>query len=188
MKTKIITVNLPEYTIDKEPAYDKLGLVVDRAIEKELPDGRYIIRAISIDEHKGLSVDELIAKILELGTDKYDPKRKPVAYEDFQAYDYDIQAGYFDIKDGKIVDYPDDECRTTFGTTIYEFYVNTPFDRGYPVRIDLLLLYDPEKLELAKIVNNDLPKPRAGLEKFLYKFKNPDNKKEALVGLVKVGR
>lgn len=185
---QIIKVSLPQYTISQAPDYDLLGAIVDKAIEKEFIDGNYIIRAISIDEHKGMTVDQLIEKIVELGTDKYDLKRKAVADADFLAYDYDIQAGSFEIKNGKIVPDTENECQTLFGTTIYNFYVNTPFDRGYAVRIDLLLIYDPARLEQAKLVNPQYKKPRAGLEQFLYKFKDPQSKCDALLGIVKIER
>jgi hypothetical protein len=188
MDTKIISISLPKYTIEKEPDYDRLGKIVDNKIANEFSDGRYIIRAISLDEHTDLSLDQLVNKILELGTDKYDPYRKPVAHEDFQAYDYDIQAGYFDIKNGKILDDMDNECRTMFGTTIYNFFLNTPLDRGYSVRIDLLLLYDPKKMVLAKAINANFVKTKPELEQFLYKFTTPSDKRSALLGIVKILR
>jgi len=185
---KIIKVPLQQYSISKKPDYDLLGSIVDKAIEKEFPDGKYLVRAISIDEHIGITIDQLIRKIVELGTDKYDPNRKPVAHDDFLAYDYDIQAGSFEIKDKRIVPDAENECDTLFGTTIYNFYVNTPFDRGCAVRIDLLLFYDPKQLVQAEVTNLKQKRARPELEQFLFKFKNQTDKKSALIGLVQIER
>jgi hypothetical protein len=181
-----IQVDLPEYNIESEPDYDTLGLVVDQKIEEHLPDGKYIVRAIGSSDHPQLTREELIEKITELGTDKYDPNRTAVANEDFQDYDYDIQAGTFEIKDGKIVEDQENECKTLFGTTIYNFYKNAPFDRGHSVRIDILLIYDPSKLEFAKKKSTIPDSFKKGLELYLYKFKEPANKKEALVSIVNI--
>jgi hypothetical protein len=37
--TKLIKIPLPEYNIEKKADYIKLGKIVDREIEKNIPDG-----------------------------------------------------------------------------------------------------------------------------------------------------
>lgn len=186
MAVKVIAVSVPEYTIDRKPDYLKIGKKVDEAIGSSFCDRKYIYRAIGKDDHPELTLDELVATILEIGTDKYDPERQGVSHESFSAYDYDIQAGSFEIKDSKITIDESDKYPTLFGDTICDFYESTPYDRGYPVRIDILVLYDPRKLELAPKIDPQAPGHR--LEKYLYKFKDRENKKDALLGVVKILR
>ena len=89
MTAKVITISLPEYTVDKKPDYLRMGKIVDKAIENHFENGKYIYRALSIDDHTGLTLDSLVSIILKLGTDKYDPERKGVCHEQFSVYDYD---------------------------------------------------------------------------------------------------
>jgi hypothetical protein len=188
MKPKVISISLPEYTITQKPDYLKIGQKADAEIEKHFGDGKYTYRAIGLDDHSGKTLDEIVSIILASGTDKYDPARKSVCHEQFCIYDYDIQAGSFEIKDGKIVIEPTDRFPTLFGDTVYDFYEHSPLDRGYPVRIDLLLLYDPDKMESAGLIHPNSPPVSPDLEKYLYKFKDRANKKDALVGIVKILR
>ena len=188
MTVKIITVSVPEYTTDKKPDYLKIGRKVDRVIERNFNDRKYIYRAIGLDDHSDLTLDELVSIILETGTDKYDPARKGVCHDQYSVYDYDIQAGSFEIRDSKIVIEATDTYPTLFGDTIYDFYENAPQDRGYPVRIDLLVFYDTDKLEMAKLKNPEAVGVVTSLEKYLYKFKDRKNKPDALLGIVKILR
>ena len=177
MAVKVTEVHLPEYNVKKKPNYLKLGKKVDAVLERSFSDGKYILRAIGSDEHKGLSLNKLASIVLRTGTDKYDARRKGVCHDEFSGYDYDIQAGTFEIKKGKLIvegnDYP-----SIFGDIVYHFYEHTPIDRGYPVRIDLLLIYDLTKLRKARKVNPKAPPVRRKLINFLYTFKNPKNKKD----------
>lgn len=186
MVVKVIEVYLPEYNVKKKPNYLKLGKKVDAVLEKSFSDGKYIFRAIGSDDHKGLSLNKLANIVLRTGTDKYDPKRKGVCHDEFSGYDYDIQAGTITIKNGTLVIPKDNKYPTEFGDTVWHFYEHTPLDRGYPVRIDLLLIYDSTKLKKARKVNPKAPPVRRKLINFLYKFKNPKNKKDALLGIVKI--
>lgn len=188
MAAKIIEVHVPEYTIKSKPDYVKIGKIVDKAIEKNFSDGKYIIRAIGSDDHPGLSLHELTEVVLKTGTDKYDPKRKGIAHEDFSGYEYDIQASRIVIKNSKLVIPEDYKYQTEFGDMVWHFYEHTLLDRGYPVRIDLLLIYDPKKLMRAKKVHPKAKSVRRGLNKYLYKFKDPENKKDALLGVIKILR
>ena len=188
MDVKIVAVSVPEYSVEKKPDYLKIGKKVDEVIERNFGDGKYIYRAIGKDDHPALSLDDLVAIILESGTDKYDGERKGVCHDQFSVYDYDIQAGSFDIKGSRIVIDDTDKYPTLFGDTICDYYENAPLDRGYPVRIDILIIYDSDMLELAepKIPGTTGLDPH--LEKYLYKFKDRSSKNEALLGIVKILR
>jgi len=186
--TKVITVELPEYTIEQEPDYLEIGKKVDHAIEHNFPDGKYVSRAIGKNDHPDLSLDELVSIIIESGTDKYDPEKKGVCHEEFSVYDHDLQAGSFEIKNSKIILDKSYRYPTLFGDTIYNFYEKTLHDRGYAVRIDLLILYDADKLDRANKVDHQAQGVGEGLEQYLYKFKDRKNKKDALLGIVKILR
>jgi hypothetical protein len=188
MKTNLIDIDLPEYNLDKKPDYLSLGKKADEALEDGLPEGDYVYRAIGADDHPGLTLDDLVLKILEKGTDKYDPNRKEVCFEEFCMYDHDFQAGSFKIQNGKIMLDDSYEIPTLFGDTIKKFYENVILDRGHRVRIDLLLIYDAAKLEKAKKIDSSADSIRPVLEECLYKFKDPENKQDALVAIVKILR
>jgi hypothetical protein len=188
MPVKVISVSVPEYTVAVKPDYLKIGKKVDEAIAQHFSNGKYVYRALGLDDHPCKTLDELVSIILASGSDKYDPNRKSVCHEQFCVYDYDIQAGSFEIRDSSIVIEPTDRFPTLFGDTIYDFYEHTPLDRGYPVRIDLLVLYDLDKMELSKLTVSGSPRVSPQLEKYLYKFKNRSDKKGALLGIIKILR
>ncbi len=186
MSTKVITISVPEYTIEQKPDYLELGKKVDGVLESNFRDQEYIIRAISSDDHPELSLAELVSTILESGTDKYDPRRKGVCHQEFSPYDHDIQADTFEIKTAKIVIDDSYKYPTLFGDLVYDFYENAPLDRGHSVRLDILMIYDTKKLTQAKKIDPEKPGVSPRLEKYLYKFKDPEHKQDALVGVVKI--
>ena len=188
MAVKIIEVHIPEYHLNTKPDYLKVGRKVDTEIEKNLPDGHYVYRAIGKDDHPDLSLNRLMETILKLGTDKYNPKRKEVCFEEFCMYDHDLQAGSFDIKNHKIVLDDSYEYPSMFGDTVKKFYENALLDRGYRVRIDVLIIYDAHKLVRAKKIDPKAESARPELEECLYKFKDPDNKQDALTAIIKILR
>ncbi|HEV2230578.1 MAG TPA: hypothetical protein VGS18_00090, partial [Thermoplasmata archaeon] len=144
-------MSVPPYRVDREPDFPSIGLVVDRAIEGRFPDGKYILRAIGLDDHPGQSLDTLTQIVLSVGTDKYDPKRQAVGHDEFSGYDYDIQAGPIEIRDSRLVlETEDRELGTVFGSIARHFYRGALIDRGHPVRIDLLMLYDPKLVVRAR--------------------------------------
>ena len=188
MTVKIIEIKVPEYNIKTKPNYIKIGKKVDKILEKSFPDGKYILRAISSDDHPRLSLNQLANIVLKTGTDTYDPKRKAVCHEEFSGYDYDIQAGTIKIKDSKLVIPKSYKYKSEFGDIVYHFYEHTPLDRGYAVRIDLLLIYNPKKLRKSRKKSAEAKSVKRELSKYLYKFKNPKNKRDALLGIVKILR
>ncbi len=118
MAVKIIEVHAPEYHLNTKLDYLKIGRKVDTEIEKNLPDGQYVYRAIGKDDYPNLSLNKLVKIILKLGTDKYDPIRKEVCFEEFCIYNHDIQAGSFEVKNHKIVLDDSYEYPSLFGDTV----------------------------------------------------------------------
>src|SRR5947209_3081718 len=86
---KIITISIPEYTIEVKPDYKAVGQKIDTAIEQNF-EGKFLSRALSMTNHPQYSLDQLAGIILNTGTDKYDPTRKGVAHEEFEPYNLDI--------------------------------------------------------------------------------------------------
>jgi hypothetical protein len=179
-KPKIVTISIPEYRIDKQPNYEAIGALIDVALEENFK-GIFLLRALSITDHPKYSLDELVKIILKTGTDKYAPDKKGVAYEEFEPYKPDLQAGTITIKNGKIIG-------ESFSADIRRFYENALLDRGYRLRIDLLVLYDPKQMVQAKKVDKAKPSVKPHLEQYLWRFRDAEYKPKALVGIVKILR
>lgn len=173
-QTKIISISIPEYTIDAQPNYKAIGDKIDRVLEENFTGKEVAIRALSSTDHTQYTLDELAQVILEKGTDKYDPNRKGV--EGFEDYDVDFQAGFGTV--GK-------DLEGEGADIIQKFYENTLLDRGYRLRIDLLLIYDLNQLTKAE-KNPEKEGVHPRLEPYLFKFKNPENKPQALIGIIKI--
>lgn len=185
----VFEVAVPLYRIDREPDFASIGLVVDRAIEARFPDGRYIVRAIGLDDHPGLSLLSLIDIVLGTGTDKYDPHRRAVGQDEFAGYDYHIHAGPVEIRDSRLLLEAEDRALGTwFGSVARHFYVGARLDRGHAVRIDLLMLYDPALVVPARKTHPGARSVRPGLRRHLYRFKDLSERRSALRGLVKILR
>jgi len=117
-----------------------IGPKVDEFIGENLEDGQYVVRAISLADHPGKTLDELAAIILKLGTDKYDPSRKEDEWKRTAGYDHDFQAGTMEIVNGEICESDDDDYPSMFGDFIYNFYENMPIARNVVLRIDVLMI------------------------------------------------
>lgn len=177
---KIITVSIPEYTIDAQPDYATVGAKLDKVVADNF-EGTFLVRELSITDHLQYDLDELADIILKTGTDKYDPSRKGVAHEEFEPYKPDLQAGEVTIKDGQLVS-------EFFSEDIRRFYENALLDRGYRLRIDLVVLYDPKQMVQAEKVDHTKPSTEPHLEQYLWRFKDQDQKLMAVVGVVKILR
>src|SRR3989344_5327479 len=175
---KIIEISIPEYTIDSQPNYIEIGAKIDKAFTENF-EGRFLVRELSITDHPQYTLDELADIILKTGTDKYDPNRKGVAHDEFEPYKPDIQAGEVVIKDRKIVG-------ESFSEDVRRFYENTLLDRGYRLRIDLIVLYDPKQLVKAEKIDHTKPSTQPHLEQYLWRFKDQDKKPMAVAGIIKI--
>ena len=173
----IINLPLPEYTIDTQPDYQAIGKKIDDNLEKNFFGKKVAIRALSLTDHPQLTLGEFVNIIATTGTDKYDPKRKGVGHEDFEPYNVDLQAGFGTVGT---------DLQGEGADIIQKFYENALLDRGYRLRIDLLVIYDLNQLIRAE--KEDLSKPgvHPRLEPFLFRFKDPEHKLQALLGIIKL--
>ncbi len=185
MATKVLSIAIPEYNVKKKPDYMAIGPKVDELIGENLEDGKYVVRALSLAEHPGKTLDELAAIILRLGTDKYDPNRKESGWKAFARYDHDFQAGTFEILGGKVHETEEDEFPSMFGDIVYHFYEHVPIDRNVVLRVDILMIYYSSKVQLAEWVDKSKPEV-IPYDKYLYKFKDPPRKHDALASIVKI--
>jgi len=176
--TKILTISIPEYTIDQQPDYQVVGAKIDQTLEENF-EGTFLLRALCMMDHPQLTIDKLVDIVVKTGTDKYDPNRKGVAHEEFEPYKPDLQAGEVTVMDGKLLG-------ESFSEDVKRFYENTLFDRGYRLRIDLLILYDPNQMVKAEKVDSSKPSIDPHLEEYLWRFKDPDDKPKALKGIIKI--
>jgi len=175
----IISLPLPEYNIKSQPDYEAIGKKIDKVLEDNFSGKDVAIRALSLTDHPQLSLDEFANIIVTTGTDKYDIDRKGVDHEAFEPYQADIQAGFSTVgknHSGEGADF------------IKKFYENVLYDRGYRLRLDLLVIYDLHQLVRAAKVDQSKPNVASHLEPYLFKFKNPDNKPQAVLGIIKLLR
>jgi hypothetical protein len=177
---KIITISIPEYTVNTQPDYATIGTKIDKAIEENF-EGVFLERALSITDHPQYNLEQLVDIIVKTGTDKYDPNRKGVSYEEFEPYNNNLQAGSIEIQKGKLSE--------PYGAGLIKlFYENVLLDRGYRLRIDIILLYDPKQMIQAEKVDNTKPGTQPDLEQYLWRFRDPDHKPKALLGIIKILR
>jgi|SRR3989344_9607256 len=168
----IYEISLPEYTINQKPKYDQIGVKLDLFIKQHFLGKKVCIRAVGSQDHK-LAKTDLIKRIIEQGTDKYE-KDKHSFWNEWDVYrdkGIDLFACFKKItKDFHFMH-----------EVIGDFYEGALADRGYSIRIDILLFYDPDKLENIpiKYAENDIGEDA-------WKFKFPEQKKEALIGIIQI--
>ena len=168
----VYVLSIPEYTIHEKPDYKKIGDKIDSSIKKHFLGKKVCIRALGSQDHH-FSQEELIQKIIMQGTDRYDLDKKSFWHE-WKVYKnkgIDLFACFKKItKDFHFMH-----------EVIGDFYEGALADRGYSVRIDILLFYDPEKLEMIPIIYAE-----DDVGEDAWKFKFPEQKREALLGIIKV--
>lgn len=176
------TIALPEYTVDAEPDHKAIGRKLDAFVAAALAPGRYAIRAISLQDHPGWTIDRLIATITELGTDRYDPARVPVLHDYYGPHGVELHAIPCTVtQDGLTSTHAD--TGSVMGDFVSDFFHGPPIDRGgVPLRLDLLICYDLE--QLIGIRTDELDSQ----ESTAFRFKHPDDKPAALRAFVTIGR
>jgi hypothetical protein len=179
MSALVISLDVPEYSVESQPNYKAVGQKIDDALEENFMGRDVAVRALGLIDHPQFTLDQLVQVILEKGTDKYDPNRKGVEHESFEPYKPDFQAGFCSIGKNHFGEGAD---------TIQKFYENVLLDRGYRLRVDLLLVYDLNQLVRAEKVDKEKPSVDSRLEQYLFRFKDPDHKPEALLGIIKILR
>jgi hypothetical protein len=170
---KMLTVSLPQYKVDSEPDHKAIGKPVDDLLKKHFMGQKVLIRGLGSMEHPGKSVDEVIEIIKTTGTDRYSPKRIGDRYTN-------VGDRYFDLCALRRTISPRSEV---FWQLSWSFYSSPLKERGYPVRLDILTIYDPKQLKAVTYS----PVGHAGrIMRDGFVFRNPDNKASAILGIIKI--
>ncbi len=168
----ISEIKTPSYVITSEPDDQAIGEVVDAELRKIFPGKQVLVRAIASSEHPDKSVDELVAIIAQTGTDRYDPSRAGDRYENIDNKHIDLFAFRADLSTEDAV----------FHQAVWGFYHSSKAIHGYPMRIDIVTVYDATKM-------NQVTHQYMGREDIKddgFSFKDPDNKPDALLGIIKL--
>jgi len=173
-KIPVYEVLLPDYNFDNgEPNHKAVGRPIDDELRKHFMGQKILIRGLGSHEHPGKSVDELIDIIKTTGTDRYDPKRVGDRYTNVGDRYFDLCALRRTIS----------ERSKIFWQLSWSFYRSPLKERGYPVRVDVLTIYDPKQMKAVTYSQNG-HSGRIMRDGFV--FKNPNNKAAAILGIIKI--
>ena len=168
---------LPEYTIEVQPDYAAIGPKLDQFIGNHFAGRRMALRGIYLGDHPDLSRDDLVAIILRLGTDRYDPNRKSMHHDWYAQFSVEVHAVACEVTD-RLRGLDDEDyiaAPSFFGEFLKDFYESAFAERSYSLRLDILIVYD-----LDQLVAVPAEAPRG------YAFKNQSRKRDALVGVVSI--
>ncbi len=170
----VYEIHLPEYQVDTEPDHEAIGVKVDDFIKQKFMGQHIAVRCIASCEHPGKTIDEVVGVIKELGHDRYDPNREGDRYENNEGKSIDIFAFDYHVKaDTKI-----------FSIFTWPNYHLTWREPHHPIRIDIIIIYDPTKLE--QIEFTYAGRESEGKRSDGFVFKNAENKVEALKAIIKI--
>lgn len=162
----VYTVSLPDYQVQNEPNHAAIGKQVDDVLRQHFLGQTVVVRGISLSAHPNLSTNELIVKINQHGTDRYDPQNKGDRYENIGNKHIDFFAFRRKVT----------PRMQLFKDVSWGFYHGAKKIHGAPVRIDLLLIYDSAQLKAVLHQYEGRPdKKRDG-----FVFKDSANKPAAL--------
>jgi uncharacterized protein (DUF952 family) len=171
---KILEIALPEYKANVKPDYLAIGPKLDKLLERHFMGQDIVLRCIGSQDHPGKTVDELTDIILKTGTDKYDPARKGQGYG-------------VGTDQGKHIDFFGTLVKVHAGTDIFtrelleDFYSGSLGDRGYAIRIDVVIIYDANKLTKVEHLYGDDVEESDG-----FVFRDPAHKPEAVLSILKI--
>lgn len=170
----VFTVNLPGYSVDKEPDYKRIGKIVDDEIRCHFLGQTIAVRGLGSQEHPEKSVDDMVEIIKELGTDRYDPNRAGDRHENIENKQIDLHVLRRTVS----------EKSQIFWQLAWSFY-EFPRKLGKPpVLVDILIIYDIKQLKALRTVHNHdgkLVTKRDG-----YIFRDPSNKPRAVKAIFKI--
>lgn len=170
---KLLTISLPRYGVDAEPDHKAIGKSVDDLLKEHFMGQEVLVRGLGSMEHPGKSVDEVIEIIKQTGTDRYDPKRIGDRYTN-------VGDKYFDLCALRRTISPSSKI---FWQLSWSFYASPLKERGYPVRVDILIIYDSKQL---KAVTYSPVGHKGRIMRDGFVFRNPDNKVASILGIIKI--
>ncbi|MGB4768799.1 MAG: hypothetical protein WBP22_06130 [Candidatus Saccharimonas sp.] len=165
-------VAIPFYTVDSEPDDQAIGKIIDEKLKNQFPGKKVVVRAVASSEHPGKTVDELVEIIVQTGTDRYDPDRTGDRYENIEGKHIDLFGFLADagLDDG------------VFSKAVWGFYHSSKAIHGYPMRIDIVSIYDASKMD--QIIHRY--EGREDVKDDGFAFKDQANKQGALLGIIKI--
>ncbi len=168
----VFEIELPQYQADQEPDHKAIGKIVDNELKKHFFGQSILVRGVASSEHPDKSIDELIDIIKRTGTDRYQPARVGDRYENIEGKHIDLFAVPQTMTSGSEV----------FHVLVWGFYHSAIAIHGYPVRIDIVTIYDAEQMEtvLHQYEGRDDIKDDG------FAFKYPTNKVNALKAIFKI--
>ncbi|MGW5361765.1 hypothetical protein [Actinopolymorpha pittospori] len=163
-----------QYRVDTEPDHRAIGAVVDAEIKRYFMGRTVVVRGIGSQDHPGRTVDELVEIIRRYGTDRYDPTRKGLGYENLENKHIDL----FAIR-RKVT-----PRMRLFKDLSWGFYHGSIAVHGKPTRLDILTIYDAAKLrQVIHQYEGRTDRKRDG-----FAFRDPERQQEALLGIAKLSR
>jgi hypothetical protein len=163
----VYTVSIPDYVSDSKPDYDRIGSMINEALAACFGRNVRVIRGISKDSHPGKSVDELVDIISKNGTDRVE---EGVPGRGYGRVVCDFFAAGFDLASSG-----------GMNKWVRKFYEGAVKHKVRPSRADLFMVYDPEKVAVVPYEKHGRVLTDA------YRFKDPEKKLEALLGILKIG-
>ena len=168
----IFTLNIPEYQVDEEPDDKAIGKLLDDEIKKHFLGQSILVRGIASSEHPTKTVEELIEIIQRLGTDRYDPERIGDRYDNLEGKHIDLFGFPATITDRNEL----------MNMLVWGFYHSAIAIHGYPMRIDIITVYDAKQME--RVVHQY--EGREDIKDDGFAFKDPSNKPAALKAIIKI--
>jgi hypothetical protein len=172
MKPVVLETTIPEHQPGNEPDHAEVGKKLDDLLKQHFMGREVVIRCIGSQDHPNLNLDELTDLVVKTGTDKYDANRMGVGYEEFVRKQ--IKVDFY----GEITKITED--LNFMGQAIWEMHHSAIGDRGYGVHVDLVLIYDVEKLDMVMNLYDTHPTSDG------FTFKDQANKSTALLGVIKI--
>lgn len=174
MAIPVYQITVKDYgcTAKVKPDWATIGAKIDKKLKEHFLGKRAAIRCISSREHKGKSVNEVVKIIKRLGTDRYDPHRKGDRYENIGNKKIDFFAIDFTIRPKSVI----------MEKFIEPFYTWLQQSGNEPIRLDIAIIYGLSKLK--RVLHRY--EGRSNVKKDGFVFRNPDKKKDALLGIIKI--
>ena len=172
MAIPVYCISISEYHVKTKPDGVFIGTKIDKIIKKHFLGQNIVIRCLGSQEHKGKTVKSLVKIIKNLGTDRYNPKRKGEKYENVGSKHIDFFA----------LDFKVTQKGNYMENFIEPFYEYPKQEGKKPVRIDVIIVYDFSKLK--RVLHRY--EGRTDIKRDGFIFKNPANKPDAIKGIIKV--
>ena len=168
-------MQIPKKYEENKPDFELISSKIIKCLRKHFMGRRIAFRLLGSMEHPEKSVADLVKIIKKLGHDKHDLSRIGDRYENIGNLNIDFFALDFEV--GKK---EEEEC---VKWALNSFYAWPIFDRGYPVRVDMGIVYDLTQL---KVVEHRYTGREHEVKRDGFVFKYPDRKPEAVLGIVKI--